>query len=749
MLTDIKIAKVATYDPQGVHIAKLKKINFIYGSNGCGKTTASNFLSETKDPLYGGCSVTWEYGVESQLLVYNKKFRDNNFGTGEIAGVFTLGQATKEQLELIQTRRTDVNDLTKVIHTSKETFEKQENVLNKKNQEYIEECWKVYKKYEGDFKDVLRGSIGSKKLFSDQIIKVNNESTTNKHSYDELIKKSKILLGEKPSRISNLDTPEYGEINKIESSSIWEKSVVGKDGVQISGLIEKLKNHDWVNHGRNFIENSATCPFCQNETITASFKEQLEEYFDESFSSDIDLIKKLTLNYEGKYNQLVGMVKSIYDESKIIPDSIVNSDFFLVHLDALKSVFESNLLIMKSKGEKASHPVQIHNSEEHFNEISKIIEVENTRINTHNEIVLNYQNELNIFKKQVWEFLAVNIPEKYSKHSREINGLERGLAEIIRKNNEIEDQLKEIKKEIVTLSKNITSVQPAVDEMNKLLLAYGFYSFVIVPSPTKENHYCIQRASGELAHNTLSEGEVTFITFLYYLQLVKGATDQSSVTNNRILVIDDPISSLDSNILYVVSSIVKGLVREVKSNNSNLKQLILLTHNVYFHKEVSFINGRVKNDKDTHFWILRKVGNLTSIQGYEQKNPIESSYELLWREVKDWQRSSGITVQNIMRRIVENYFSILGCSRDDKILEKFESHEEKQICKSLLHWINDGSHCLPDDLFIQSQDESIEKYLEVFRKIFKYTNNEGHYNMMMGIENAEVNEESQLEGNAA
>lgn len=60
-----------------------------------------------------------------------------------------------------------------------------------------------------------------------------------------------------------------------------------------------------------------------------------------------------------------------------------------------------------------------------------------------------------------------------------------------------------------------------------------------------------------MAETTLSEGEITFITFLYFLQLTKGSIDKDSISEDRILVIDDPVSSLDSNILFIVSSLLK------------------------------------------------------------------------------------------------------------------------------------------------------------------------------------------------
>ena len=88
-----------------------------------------------------------------------------------------------------------------------------------------------------------------------------------------------------------------------------------------------------------------------------------------------------------------------------------------------------------------------------------------------------------------------------------------------------------------------------------------------------------------------------------------------------------------------------------------------------------------------------------------------------------------------MRRIIENYFKILGKYGDDDLIQKFTTQEEQEICRSLICWINDGSHSISDDLFIELQDESIDKYLKVFKDIFVLTNHEGHYNMMMKIDN--------------
>lgn len=87
-----------------------------------------------------------------------------------------------------------------------------------------------------------------------------------------------------------------------------------------------------------------------------------------------------------------------------------------------------------------------------------------------------------------------------------------------------------------------------------------------------------------------------------------------------------------------------------------------------------------------------------------------------------------------MRRIIENYFGMLGNRKYDHIKKKFQTIEEQQICESLFYWINDGSHSIPDDLYIDSYSDSIEKYKTVFKEIFDISGHIAHYNMMMGID---------------
>ena len=87
--------------------------------------------------------------------------------------------------------------------------------------------------------------------------------------------------------------------------------------------------------------------------------------------------------------------------------------------------------------------------------------------------------------------------------------------------NQKEQKLNEYKSQnsaIKTLEKDATSIQPTIDAINDLLKSFGFTGFCLAKSE-KERFYKIQRPDGTNAKETLSEGEKTFITFLYFYHL--------------------------------------------------------------------------------------------------------------------------------------------------------------------------------------------------------------------------------------
>ncbi len=116
MIHSISINDVASFDASGVCITDLKKINFVYGANGSGKTTISNLIANSGNEDYQECTVNWQHGMPLKTLVYNKQFRDHNFGRGKIEGVFTLGQATKVDIERIKQKQEELSELKTYVY---------------------------------------------------------------------------------------------------------------------------------------------------------------------------------------------------------------------------------------------------------------------------------------------------------------------------------------------------------------------------------------------------------------------------------------------------------------------------------------------------------------------------------------------------------------------------------------------------------------------------------------------------------
>lgn len=128
------------------------------------------------------------------------------------------------------------------------------------------------------------------------------------------------------------------------------------------------------------------------------------------------------------------------------------------------------------------------------------------------------------------------------------------------------------------------------------------------------------------------------------------------------------------------------------------------------------------------YWVVRKSLTGPKLERFDE-NPVKTSYELLWDEVRKDERNP-LTIQNTMRRILEHYFKILGGVDFDELCEKFDG-KEKLVCRSLLSWVNDGSHFSHDDAHFAFGQDAIDDQVEIFKKIFERAEHLPHYDMMM------------------
>jgi wobble nucleotide-excising tRNase len=731
MIESISIADVATYDPTGVKIEDLKKVGFIYGANGTGKTTITRLLADSTAPDFSNSAVSWKGGISLPTLVYNREFRERNFGKGKIDGVFTLGDATIEEKAAIEKMVSELSEIRAKGIGKKETLAKLVDEKTKAEDAFREAAWKtVYKKYETVFKDAFVG-VMRKEAFKDRLVLEAATNTFELKEFEELRANASIVFGEAPVQVPTIRQIEFTRLIEIESDAIWATKIIGKSDIEIGKLIQHLGINDWVNEGRGYFQDDDICPFCQETTITENVRSQLNSYFDKTFEEDTQLVKQLSSDYALSCETLINLLDEIESKEKENPDSKIDIELLSAKIKTVTTQLRANQQLVENKRKEPSRSLQLTVVKAELDDLSGLVADANTQLRAHNKIVDNFAAEKATLIKAIWRFLVEEYRSSITLHVQSTSGKQVGIDRVSQRRRKLLDEYNELDRRVKEANSNVTSVQPSVDKINRTLRAYCFLNFEIVPSVEDANQYRIQREDGSIAESTLSEGEATFVTFLYFLQRAEGGLTENSASEERVLVIDDPISSLDSNILFVVSTLIKEILENVRHDRGLIRQVLLFTHNVYFHKEVSYING--KAEKNTSFWILRKKNKVSTIQPCLMENPIHNSYELLWKELRNREQNDGITIQNTMRRIIENYFKILGKYDYTDLFAKFQdSPEEQEICRSMVCWINDGSHTIPDDLFIQAHDDIKEKYHEVFEKVFINMNHHEHYKMMMG-----------------
>ncbi|RVZ59055.1 AAA family ATPase [Helicobacter pylori] len=738
-ISQISLKKVATFDENGASFKDLNSINFIYGANGSGKTTTSSFLKNLAEngieDKFANSKIAWYNNESLKIEVYNKQFKEEQLRNSQVKGIFTLGKKTNENLEKIEIKKESINKENEKKIKNEASLQVLTQKKEKEEKDFADRCWeKLYKKNEEDFKETLEG-FKRKEKFKEKILK---EFENDKYNQSEIVgleklkEKIGIVFGENQTELALLEC-NLTDFDSIENHSIWEQKIVGSGGVAIADLIKKLSNENWVAWGREYIKENSICPFCQKETITEEFKKQLESYFDTNYQESTETIKKMKEDYTNKTDEVLERLDKIVETEQKNQQTKLNTESFKRIVETLKSKINGNQQKMHDKSKEMSRSFELESTKNEIKEIRDLIDTANQQIANHNEIIKDTKNQKKNCVEQTWKFLVNEFKSDIQEYNKKYCGLEKGINNLEKAISENQEEVKKLENEIKELEKNMVSIKPIVNEINTLLKGYGFTNFGLACTED-EKSYRIQREDDQLVGETLSEGEVTFITFLYYYHLAKGSLKENDISKNKVLVIDDPISSLDSNILFIVSVLVKDLMKEAMEEKTNIKQVIILTHNTYFYKEITLLEYDLKRYQGKYsFWIIKKDNNVSKIKDYKE-NPIKNSYELLWQEVKQAKENnaSWVSLQNVMRRIIEYYFRILGgFKHNDSLSECFENIEEKRVCNSFISWFNDGSHGISDDLFVQSQDTSIETYLKVFEKIFKETGHEAHYKMMM------------------
>ncbi|HIF9454112.1 TPA: AAA family ATPase [Photobacterium damselae] len=724
MIDSITLKDVASYsaDTPAVFHTEGKKINLFYGLNGSGKSTLSKFLQSKDNGKYTHCSMSPQQQQED-ILVYNQEFiRQNFYEIPDFQGVFTLSE-TNHAVELAIELATA--ELAR-IDQEKEGVQKKivEKIKDKTNEENSlkDSIWKSKTKYERTELAFCLDGYKRKDTFL-QKVKSSKGSTT--ATINSLITEAKELAGQDGVLKPSLPQIIF-DVSEIENSPLLSEVIIGSKDSYLSDLIQKMNNSDWVKSGLSYLSKDEPCPFCQQE-LNTSIVNAIEQLFDDTYQAKLDAIKALYHDYEAAIN----IIEKTFDTPNytFAPDS--NSYSFDSKKELLINTLKFNLKQLEDKHSNPSKVANLTNTSYLSEEVNLSLSKIQSDIEIFNKKITNKQSHLNRITNNFWLILNAHHQDLIEAAEEKINDINSEI--VILTNQSEENKRKETEQKTIILNnrQKITNIDLSISKINQQLSELGILGFQIEKTSDDEQRYRIIRTNGEgeNVYNSLSEGEKTLISFLYFLECSTGAVNEESavVLNRRIIVIDDPISSLSHNYIYDIASLIHHKILQAEFN-----QVFVLTHNLFFFHELLMLKSPRGCPPGYKLYRVTK-SKFSQIKDLK-RDELQNDYQMYWQVIIDCQSNPDYAhmLPNAMRNILEHYFNFIH--KKDALKKALETlGESESEFKPLFRYINRGSHSDSINL-IDFEGIDIDKYISKFQQVFEETGFEDHFYKMMGIE---------------
>lgn len=759
MLKSISMRNVASYGSTGVKLDDLNKVNLIYGNNGTGKTTISKYLRKVSqnDPVelapggnFGACNVEWEEGQpHEKILVYNREFKRDNILATEIPGVFVMGKDDIEHLAAIE-------GLKQQIKEKKADLARLATEIDKAESSYLPDG-QIYDIYLKATDDKLKAE--AKSIYPDSLKNIQQDrtrrlakilellpqlSTHNILSEDDLKRNVSIVNESDAQPLQTIGLPSKGVFRKIETDEIWERVIVGSGDLDFSGFITRLGMSDWVKRGFDRIsETDGICPFCQQQIVTADLICKFNDFFDESYKEAEDYVESQKTEYHRQSENLIKLLTSLSHNSAYA--EFYKSDRLEAIINSLQGLFKSNLLLMANKKNSLSDKVTIEDGTMIYQSVEDFVSEINEAIIRRNDLITQkkaIKKELpdNVLRTIIFKYRTEI--ETYCNKRREA---EQKAGILKAQHQSLIDELKADGAQLTELQSQSSDTSAVALKINFMLERQGFTNFKVQDHGNAT--YCLVRENGERVKDTLSEGEETLITFLYYIHLLEGSTEVGQDAGELIAVIDDPISSLDNSVLSYVGREIKELIYRVGDESDNIKQIIVLTHNINFYKSLNRLpvkDEQKKNPKKRFYALEKDIKSRETIVTIPKKGMIESEYNQMWDILKttiakisddnsdEENKIYKYTVQNTMRRIYESFFENTCNYNHRQIADQYREATDRNMFREFVDWINEGSHSADmEDIKSLPSNEVILNYMKVFESAFEITGNHGQFIQMM------------------
>ena len=744
----------ATYKDCGVCITPTL-INFFFGNNGSGKSTIGKTIKVDS-------GVTWRSGKsvsDYTIHVYNQDYITANLSSyHNLPGVFTVNEVNAEIQRKVEEKYAEKKAAADAFKAATNEKKKKQDALDQAFATFQTECWDNTTDIRTAFRSTQTGKM-QKKSFAEEVL-LRNESAQ-EHDVDALKRLYDVAYSADAKRYAEFTTIlDSTVLDTLAGRAILGEIIVSSADTPFAQFVKAINATTWVQQGHSQFHGAVKgkCPYCQQDLPT-TFEDDIRACFDAQYQESVNALGEFCESYKNAANAL--FIPLQRTPAELYPG--IDLTPYTDKLAAIKGVISANLQLIAEKKNDPSKVVAIEDVAPMLDELAAIIEGFNKLIRENNAVLDEKPRKQAECKTAVWEHIAFMLGDEVSRYKASKAALEREMSTLTATIAAQRSAEADIAREITELNKGYINTSATIDSVNMLLRDSGFQGFSIREKPDTPNVYEVVRPDGTIAEN-LSEGERNFIAFLYFYHQIKGNESADGGQKEKIVVIDDPVSSMDSSALFIVSALVREMI-EVCANNAiggdpvasdrYIKQIFILTHNAYFHREITYT--RVRDYQFVNFYLITKVDNKSGIRICVKKNPdvlteeinynpVQNSYAALWEEYRDV--TTPIPLMNVIRRILEYYFLQL-CGYDgatlrqrilkdnkDKFIKREESGKEDytqyQMASAMLSYINANSVGINDGINFVDDCVDIEQTKEIFRMVFVLMNQEQHYEMMMG-----------------
>lgn len=366
--------------------------------------------------------------------------------------------------------------------------------------------------------------------------------------------------------------------------------------------------NDWFEDGYHFLQHihekgEKICPLCNSnidERIETIIKEY-QQYFTDEYTQLSQEIDSLTATLNENLNSITESKQNIVHmrtlSSKYQKPAAFDEELSFDHEGSLDEINS------KLKNKKANTSLIEDISEEHevlkqaiksYN--AKIAKVETARAN----LVKTLQGKALDPEQIVANAKTIVQNLVYAKFNSFKQGNQiTNYQNIIREIQEFYTQLNTKRAE---RNREIAALKDESKYVNTFLQHLGIHNFEIdIPKENADENIRINYLSGTTKTKllyALSEGEKTALAFAYFLSEIKYEildNPQKDIAKT-VIVIDDPISSLDENRLFTTACLIRDFFE-------NSKQLFVLSHNLIFLK----FFGNIISHKQRQDYYLRGI----------------------------------------------------------------------------------------------------------------------------------------------